>query len=216
MIWNKLDRFTQTTMVIIVATVMSVTALAGQGTDRSTGELEKDLRATTQEFKKFQDLESKLTSAAKQSSNTARETAVHNFQDFMGDCIKRREGELGEVMTLKKHGEMVKSGTTKVSEVGSPVPVKKAGKGIGIYNTTDGDRLRQLTNMKSIYVSAKNNSRPAIEKQAQAFERYTETIAKFGQQLQSGINQMSSELDNRAAEAEKPEEEDPAATSDGQ
>lgn len=200
MVRNTLDRFTQTMVVIGLATVLSASALAGQGTDRSTGELEKDLRATKQEFKKFQSLESKLKSAAKQSSNTARETAVHNFQEFMGDCIKRREGELSEVMTLKQHGKMVKSGTSKVSEVGSPVPVKKAGKGVGIYNTTDGDRLRQLTNMKSIYVSAKNNSRPAIEKQAQAFERYTETIAKFGQQLEWAVNGLTQELDRRDAE----------------
>jgi hypothetical protein len=212
MVRNTFDRFTQTMVVIGLATVLSASALAGQGTDRSTSELEKDLRTTKQEFKKFQSLESKLKSAAKQSSNTARETAVHNFQDFMGDCIKRREGELSEVMTLKQHGEMVKPGTSKVSEVGSPVPVKKAGKGVGIYNTTDGDRLRQLTNMKSIYVSAKNNSRPAIEKQAQAFERYTETIAKFGQQLEWAVNGLTQELDRRDAEEkaknEKKAEED--------
>jgi hypothetical protein len=200
------SRLTHFLILLTAVVALSVPAVAKQGSDRSTRELEKDLRDTKQEYKKYEDLLSKLNSAARQSSNTARETAIHKFQDFMGECIKRREGELGEVMTLKQHGKMVESGTTDVTKVGTPVPVKKSGKGSGVYGTANGDRLRQLTNMKSLYVSAKNNSRPAIEMQDQAFDRYTTTIDKFGSQLTWARDAMTQELERR--EAEKKEKKD--------
>ncbi len=199
-------RLTQTLVLVAAVLTLSVPAVAKQGSHRSTRELEKDLRDTQQEYKKYNSLSGKLNSAAKQSSNTARETAVHNFQDFMGECIKRREGELGEVITLKQHGKMVESGTTDVTEVGTPVPAKKGAKGSGVYGTTNGDRLRQLTNMKSLYVSAKNNSRPAIEKQNEAFERHTVTIGKFGSQLEWALNALTQELEQREAEKKDKQE----------
>jgi hypothetical protein len=204
-------RLTQALVLVAAVLTLSVPAVAKEGSHRSTRELEKDLRDTKQEYKKYQSLSGKLNSAARQSSNTARETAVHNFQDFMGECIKRREGELGQEITLKQHGKMVETGTTDVTEVGTPVPAKKGAKGSGVYGTTNGDRLRQLTNMKSLYVSAKNNSRPAIEKQSQAFERYTETIGKFGSQLEWGMNGLTQELERREAEEnEKKEKQEQA------
>ncbi len=195
--------FARVLLVMIVAAALAAPAALAKDTPRSDSALNKDLRTTKQEYKKFQGLESKLHSAANQSSNTARETAVHNLQDFMGECIRRREGDLSEIMTLKQHGKNVKSGTTDVAEVGAPVPGKKSAKGSAVYSTTSGDRLRQLSGMKSLYISAKNNSRPAIEKQTGAFERYEETIGKFGQQLSWGVDAMTLEMEHREALAEK-------------
>ncbi len=187
---------------VVVTILATGPAAAEQGTHRSTKELREDLRATQQEYKKYQGLTSKVKSAANQSSNAARESVIHNFQDFMGFCIQRREGELGKEVTLKQHGKMVQPGTTDAAEVGTPVPVKKSAKGSGLYGTTNGDRMRQLSHMKSLYISAKNNSRPAIEKQTNAFDRYVKTIEKFGHQLEWGINGLTQELDRRDAEAE--------------
>ncbi len=191
-------------LVLLAMTFAYLAVLADQGTDRSTAELEKDLRATKREYKEFKSLNAKLESAAKQSANTARETAIHKFQDFMGECIRRREKDLGAEMTIKQHGEMVRSGTTEVAEVGAPVPANNGPRGGGAYDSSNGDRLRQLDNMKSIYVASKNNSRPAIERQTHAFERYTETIGKFGRQLEWAITSLERELEQR--EAAKSEE----------
>jgi len=202
----KPDRLTRTLVFLVAAIFWTLPAIAQQGSHRSTRELKQDLRTTRQEYKKYEGLTAKLKSAAKQSANTARETAAHNLQDFMGDCIERRESELGEEITLKQHGKMVKTGTTEVAEVGSPVPARKASKGSAVYGTTNADRLRQLTNMKSLYVSAKNNSRPAIEMQTQAFDRYSQIIDKFGDQLKWAINGLTQELERR--ETEKKQNED--------
>jgi len=193
---NKIVAIGLLNLVLLAA----LPTLAG-ATARSTSEIKKDLRATENEYKKFKSLRSKLDSAAKQSSNTARETAVHNLQDFMGECIRRRESDLSDVITIKQHGEMVKSGTTDVAKAGAPVPGNTSAKG-QVYSSSNADRARQLSGMKSIYVGAKNNSRPAIERQQGAFERYTETIGKFGQQLEWGVKGMSNELAQREADAE--------------
>lgn len=216
MILSKNHFWVKLLLAFALAAFLPVLATAQQDQPRSTSELEKDLRATQKEYKKFKNLSSSLDSSAKQSSNTARKSVIKDFQDFMGECIKRRESDLSEVMTIVQHGEMVKSGTTDVVEVGSKVPGTRQSK----FETTRGansdPRVSQLSNMKSLYIAAKNNTQPAIERQGDSFDRYSDTINKFGQQLQSGINQMSSELDRRAAEAEKAEEEDTAATSDSQ
>ncbi len=203
MITRKLGHFTLVLLALAVVALLPTWAAAAQGTHRSDSELKRDLRDTEREFKQYKSLKSKLESSAKQSSNTARETAIHNFQDFMGECIRRREGELGEEITLKQHGKMVKSGTTKVAEVGSPVPVKKSAKGLAVHGTTNSDRLQQLSNMKTLYVSSKNNSRPAIERQEGAFGRYTETIDKFGHQLEWAIDGLTQELAQREAAAQE-------------
>jgi len=170
--------------VLIIVATMTATVWAGQGTHRSSSELKKDLRASNLELKNFKSLQSKLSSSARQSSNAARQSVIANFQEFMGKCIVRREADLGDEITIKQHGKNVTSGTTDVAKAGTPVSVKNSGKGLGVYGTSNGDRMRQLSNMKSIYVGAKNNSRPAIEKQTGAFERYSETVGKFGNQLQ--------------------------------
>ena len=189
--------------ILAVLTLAAVgTSMAAQGTHRTTPELKKDLRDTNQEFKKYEGLLSKLNSSAKQSSNTARQTAVHNLQDFMGKCIQRREADLGDEITLKQHGKMVKSGTTDVADVGAPVPGNKRAKGSGLYDSSNSHRMSQLSNMKSLYVSAKNNSRPAIERQEGAFDRYLETVGRFGNQLEWAANGLQSESDRREAEAE--------------
>jgi len=197
-------------LILAAVTVLPSLLTAAQGTHRTTAELKKDLRATEREYKEFKSLRSKLESAAKQSSNTARKTAIHNFQDFMGECIRRRESDLGSEITIKQHGKMVESGTTDVAKAGAPVPGNKSSKGHGVYESSNGDRLRQLSGMKSIYVGAKNNSLPAIERQTQAFERYAETIGKFGQQLAWGIDGLNNELAKReaAAKAKKQAEQD--------
>lgn len=195
----KFSRLSLLTIVLVVA--MTTTVWATQGSHRTTRDLKKDLRATRLELKNFDSLQSKLSSSERQSSNAARQSVISKLQKFMGECILRREDELGEEITLKQHGKDVKSGTTDVAKVGTPVSVKNSGRGLGVYSTTNGGRMSQLSYMKSIYVGAKNNSRLAIEKQTGAFERYTATVAKFGQQLQMGINGMNLALDRREAEA---------------
>jgi len=187
----------RSTIILAMVIFFISPAFAQQAQQRSTRELEEDLRSTREEYRQYENLAEKLARAGRQSSNTARNTATRNIQDFMGSCIERREGELGEEITLKQHGKMVKSGTTSVAEAGSPVPARKSAKGSGVYDSPNADRLRQLSQMKSLYVSAKNNSRLAVEKQNEAFERYTQTVEKFGELLSLAIDKYSGELDSR-------------------
>lgn len=179
---------------LVLISMVTTGALAAQDSPRTTAELEKDLRETKREFKQFKNLSSKLESAGRQSSNASRQKVMKNIQEFMGQCIQRREKDLGQDLTIKQHGQMVTSGTTDVAHYDSSKPGTKGKEG-------DSERLRQLSGMKSIYVSAKNNSQPASERQGNAFERYTETMEKFGKQLEWGVNSMSNELDKREAEA---------------
>lgn len=209
MFFTKPKQWTRCLLTMVLIAILPLIALAEQEKPRSTNELEKDLRATQKEFKKFQSLDSKLASAAKQSSNSARTSVTQDFQDFMGECIKRREGDLSEVMTIKQHGKMVQSGTTDVAEVGSKVPGNKRAKFSQDLGASSNPRVRQLSSMKSLYISAKNSLQPAVERQGDAFDRYSDTIAKFGQQLQWGLNELTAELDRRAAESQKTEEDVP-------
>ncbi len=197
-----MKRFTKLLTICLLSLVM-ITMVASLGwaakkTERPTSEIEKDLRATKREHKEFKSLQSKLKSSGNQSSNASRQKVIPNINDFMRDCIKRRESDLGDLITIKQHGEMVKSGTSGAAHYDDSSSSKKSGKG----EEVNSDRLHQLSGMKSIYVGAKNNSQPAIERQGNAFDRYTETIDKFAKQLEWGVNAMTRELDRRTAESE--------------
>jgi hypothetical protein len=187
-------------LVATTALALATAAGAGQGTDRPSAEIEKDLKETKREYRRFEDLQKKLERAARQTANTARVSAIDEFQDFMGDCIIRREQDLGQEITIKQHGEDVTTGTTDVSEVGSPVPGSKRGKGAAVFDGPNAGRLRQLSLMKSLYVSSKNNARPAAEQQTGAWDRYMTTVQRFGDQLVLAISKMEIELDKRRDE----------------
>jgi len=195
---RKVKLITRSLLGLVLAMVLATGALAADEPSRSTRELENDLRDTKREFKEFKSLQSKLESSGRQSSNASRQKVMKKNQEFMGECIQRRESDLGEEITLVQHGKMVKSGTTDVANYDSSQS-KKDGSAV------NNDRLRQLSNMKSIFVGAKNNAQPASERQGEAFDRYTDTFGKFGQQLQWGIDAMQQELDNREAKAQAEE-----------
>ncbi|MFT5234438.1 MAG: hypothetical protein ACI9UQ_002484, partial [Candidatus Krumholzibacteriia bacterium] len=123
---------------LITVATMTATVWADQGSHRSTSELKKDLRATNLELNNFKSFQSKLSSSARQSSNAARQSVIADIQVFIGECIVRREGDLGDEMTIKQHGKDVTSGTTDVAKAGAPVSVKNSGKGLGVYSTSNG------------------------------------------------------------------------------
>ncbi len=202
--------FSRCLLVLAVVVMLPASTALAQEADYTTAQLKRALRETNQEYKEFKSLKSKLESAARQSSNTARGTTINKFQNFMGECIKRRQESLGEVMTIKQHGELVTSGTTSVSEVGSPVPTGNNSVEQGIYQAPYGNRVRQLSNMKALYTSAKLNSQLATERQGNSLERYNETIDEFGQQLDGAINWLEGELAKREAEAEAKEAQEEA------
>jgi|GEM_PF-3254947 len=209
MLTPRFHRLTQGLLLLVLVTLMPVLAMA-QENPPTTPELEKALRATQREFKDFKSLRSKLESAGKQSSNASRSSSVQNFQEFMVECIFRRERELGEDITLKQHEGTVKSGTTEVAELGAPVPTRKRSKGSNLAGTLNGARLNQLSSMKGLAIAAKNIQQPAIERQNDSFDRYLANADKFGSQLEWGLNALTSELDRRADE-EKAEAEKKAA-----
>lgn len=195
----KLNRLPQNLRRVLTATALLAAAsvLAEQGAHRPTSELEKDLKETKREYRRFENLQKKLERAGRQTANTARMSATEEFQTFMGECIVRRERDLGQEITIKQHGEKVTSGTTDVAEVGAPVPGSGRGKGAAVYDSPNAGRLRQLSLMKSLYVSGKNGARPATERQEGAWERYLTTAQRFGDQLVLAISKMEIELDKR-------------------
>jgi len=194
----------------IVALVICLAVTAGIAVDSradelkefSTRELEAHLRKTTAELKTMKNLESKLESAARQSSNSARKSTIGKLQDHMVQCILRRETDLGQEHTIKMHGEHVTSGTTSAAEVGAPVGTSRAKTSLNYKEGIAGLRLRQLSRMQSIYVSAKRNQQPAIEKQGDSLDRYATQARKFREELERSKSILDAELEKRAREQE--------------
>ncbi len=184
--------------LLTLAAPLAGPALADADAERPTAELKRDLKETRGEHEKFADLRRKLDSAGRQSANAARASSVDDMQAFMKDCILRRERELGDVMTIKQHGEMVRAGTTGAGAVGAPVPAN----GGMAPDGPQAHRVRQLTNMKSLYVTTKQNARPAVERQEGAYERYLAAVDRFGGELAAGVSRLTNEIAAREAPAE--------------
>ena len=89
----------------------------------------------------------------------------------MAKCILRREDDLGQEHTIKMHGGHVASGTTDAAEVGAPVGTSRAKTSLNYVEGIEGYRLRQLSLMQSLFVAAKQNMQPAIERQGDSLDR---------------------------------------------
>lgn len=192
------------TIVMSLSLGLAAVSLAGDRVpdERSTATIERDLRNTEYELAKLQRLQKDLDRASRQSSNVARSSAVSALDEFMLAAVKRRERDLGQKMTLKQQGEMVRSGTTEVAEVGSPVPTNRRNGGRVLYDTSDGDRLHILLNLQTLQVSAKNISRPASEGQEKVFDQYVATVSSFAQQISAAKAALEAELASREAPAD--------------
>lgn len=170
----------------------------------STKDLNYVMKKCHQELKKMQDLEKKLASAARQSSNSGRNSAINNIQDHMGECILRREDDLGQDHTIQRHGgHMVTSGTTDAAKVGAPVGTSSAKTSLNYVEGIEGYRLRQLSMMQSLFVAAKQNMVPAIEKQGDSLDRYSSYTRRFREELERSYNFLMSELEKRDWEQQK-------------
>jgi ribosomal protein L29 len=169
----------------------------------STKDLEKALRETSKELKTFVNLEKKFASAARQSSNSSRKTAINNLQDHMGKCIIRREDDLGQEHTIKMHGGHVVSGTTGAAEVGAPVGTSRAKRSLDYVEGIAGYRLRQLSLMQSLFIAAQQNMQPAIERQGDSLDRYANFIRRFREELERNHLIIEGELGNRAQAKEE-------------
>ena len=170
--------------------------------DFSTRDLERAYRENGQELKTMLKLEKKLESAARQSSNTARKTVVQDILDHMGRCILRREDDLGQEHTIKMHGGHVSSGTTDAAEVGAPVGTSRAKTSLAYVEGIQGYRLRQLSLMQSLFVAAKQNMQPAIERQGDSLDRYAGFARRFREELERNDLILEKELAKRAQEEE--------------
>ncbi len=187
---------------LTVTAGIAVESLADELEEFETRDLESHLRKTSKELKTMKNLEKKLESAGRQSSNTARRSTIDKIQDHMGSCILRREDDLGQEHTIKQHGETVTKGTTSAAEVGAPVGTSRAKTSLNFKEGIAGLRLRQLSRMQSIFVSAKHNKQPAIEKQGESLDRYTTQVRKFREELETSVSILETELGKRAREQE--------------
>lgn len=197
-------------LLALAVVVTAGLAAAQDAMPRSTQDLKKDLNETEKELKSFQDLRRQLKSSGKDSSNSKRGKVIGKLREQMADCIFRREEILGQEHTIRMHGETVTSGTTKEAEAGAPVGTSSA-KQVKNLNAMEGpnaDRLRSLTRLQSLFVSAAKSERQAIEKQNDAFERYSDKMRRFEEELVKDRNALAAELEARAPapEAEETEE----------
>jgi hypothetical protein len=167
----------------------------------TTRDLEKALRETSKELETFIKLESKLASAAKQSSNTGRKSVLNDIQDHMGKCILRREDNLGQEHTIKMHGGHVVAGTTGAAEVGAPVGTSRAKTSLNYVEGIEGYLLRQLSLLQSLFVAASQNLQPASERQGDALDRYAGFTRRFREELERNEMILQGELAKRAQAA---------------
>ena len=196
------------TICLSVTAGIAVESLADELENFNTRDLENHLRKTSKELKTMKNLEKKLESAARQSSNTARKTSINNLREHMGQCILRRENDLGQDHTIKMHGKEVTSGTTAAAEVGTPVGTSRAKTSLNFKEGLAGLRLRQLSRMQSIYVSALQNEQPAIERQGDSLDRYTTQVRRFREELERSKSILDAELEKRAREQELKKEQE--------
>jgi len=175
----------------------------------TAAQADEDLSKSERELKQMKDLQRKMKSAGRESSNSTRQKLSETLRGHMVDCIIRREDDLGMEHTIKKHGETTTSGTTDAAKAGAPVGTSssKQAKNLNLMDGPNADRLRQMSRMQSIFVSTQKIARPAIEKQGDSFDRYMEKLGKFEQQLQLWTNDLQVELESR----ETPKEEGEAA-----
>ena len=192
---------------LTVTAGIAVDARADELKDFSTRDLEAHLRKTSDELKTMENLERKLESAARQSSNSARKSSINKLQDHMAQCIFRRETDLGQDHTITQHGQYVKSGTTSAVEVGTPVNTGRGGSSLSTKEGIAGLRLRQLSRMQSLFVSARSNQQMAIEKQGDALGRYATNVQRFREELERSKGILESELEKRAREQEAKKEQ---------
>lgn len=202
------DHITRVCCALILALLVTAgTAVAEEFKTRSTQELKRDLDKTERELKKMADLNRSLGYSEKSSSNSKRQKVIGDLRQLMADCIIRREDILGQEHTIKMHGETVTSGTTKEAEAGAPVGTSSAKQAKNL-NTMDGpnaNRLRLLSRLQSLFVSAAKSERAAIEKQGDAFERYSDKMARFEEQLTRDRDALAAELEARTQAAEEGE-----------
>jgi len=199
-------------MFLVAFCLALVTATLVQAQDakpRSTNDLKSDLRNSEHELKKMQDLQRKMKSAGRESSNSTRQKLSEQLREHMVECILRREDDLGMEHTIKRHGETTTSGTTSAAEAGAPVGTSSSKQAKNLYNMDgpNADRMRQMSRMQSIYVSTQKSVRSAVEKQSDAFDRYMGDLVGFEGQLQLWVSDLQTELDTRA-EADKKAQED--------
>lgn len=199
-----IDTITRACCALIIALVVTTgLAVAEEFQNRGTQDLKRDLDRTEKELKKMADLNRSLGYSEKDSSNSKRQKVIGDLREHMANCIIRREDILGQEHTIKMHGETVTSGTTKEAEAGSPVGTSRAkqAKNLNNMDGPNADRLRLLSRLQSLFVSAAKSERPAIEKQGDAFTRYSEKMARFEQELTRDRDALAAELDERTKAA---------------
>ena len=199
------------TALTIAALAVCLAIVAGAAAESRAEELEKfttrdledALRKTTKELKTFTSLEKKLASAGSKSSNTDRKSVISDIQDHMAQCILRREDDLGQEHTIKMHGGHVASGTTDAADVGAPVGTSVAKTSLNYIEGIEGYRLRQLSLFQSLFIAAKQNMQPAIERQGDSLDRFASFTRRFREELERNKMILEGELEKRAQASEQ-------------
>jgi hypothetical protein len=203
---RSLDRTVRSTGLVICLAFLVGASFCALAQDElkpfSTKDLEAHLRKTEKELKTLKNLEGKLESASRQSSNSSRRKVIEGIQEHMGACILRREDDLGQEHTIRQHGEPVSGGTTGAAEVGAPVGSSNTTNPLMYKEGLAGMRLRQLARLQAIFVAARQINQSAVERQGDALERYLDQTRRFREELERAVGFINDELDRRRWERE--------------
>jgi len=144
--------------------------------------MQEEISRADRELRDYDRLLVDLESSAKQTNKNNRSKAIGRLENVQKDVILRLEARLGEDYTIRRHGQEAEEVTTKQAEEGnlnSPARQKNTtahelgGKGV----QSAGYRL---VRMQEIFVILQRNRQQAIERDAQALDRYYRLSREFG------------------------------------
>lgn len=169
---------------------------AGEWSDKSDADLQRELRRVERELDHFRELERDLERSARVSNNTARARVIDDLQQMMIDAVVRREEILGMEHTIIRHGQPP-TGPTSAAEVGTPNANKETRRRMRKGTSTKPDAFLRLAWMQQQVMGGERIYRPAIERQPGAFEQYTGLVKEFGVTLQEEYDGLMDESQRR-------------------
>lgn len=204
---------------ILLAALLAMTAgpaVADYVESLSNQDLKYVTRDVQDEMRRHDNLLSKLKSAGRSSSNSSRKSVVNDLNQAMADVVFEREELLGQEHTIMRHNTYTESGTTDAAEVGAPVGTRGRNRRVRVgMEDQYPEALQRLARMQSLLVTAKRIEVQAIEKQGEAFEKYSQLARDFGEVILTERNILMNEQTRREeAAAEKAEAQENPEGSD--
>ncbi len=188
----------KTIFLVALLPLLSGLAIADDPGGLSDRDLKYAIRTFKDEFRRHENLQRRLKSSGRSSSNTSRVSAIDAIHQAMEDAVFDREELLGQNHTIMQHNTYTTQGTTDAAEVGTPMATKKTRRRVRSGEADEHpDALRRLTRMQTLLFSSGRLRLSASEKQNDSFERYQNMVSEFGSILETEMNILLNEQQRR-------------------